>query len=137
MIFVFGSNRLGIHGAGAAYTAHKEYGAVWGVGEGRTGDAYALPTKETPSKSLPHHKVINAGDKFLEYADAHPELLFLVTRVGCQRAGFADGQIAPIFRDAPMNCILPVQWQSHITPLPEHKTRQWHNEGRILVEVQS
>ena len=38
-IFVFGSNLAGIHGGGAARVAFKQYGAKWGVGEGRTGDS--------------------------------------------------------------------------------------------------
>lgn len=45
-IFVFGSNLKGIHGAGAARTAKNSFGAKDGVGEGLTGDAYALPTKD-------------------------------------------------------------------------------------------
>ncbi len=44
-IFVFGSNLLGIHGAGAAKTARLNYGAKNGGGFERTGDAYAIPTK--------------------------------------------------------------------------------------------
>jgi hypothetical protein len=51
-IFVFGSNRKGIHGAGSAKIAAKEYGAEFGVGEGRTGQAYAIPTKETPYQRM-------------------------------------------------------------------------------------
>ena len=35
-IFVFGSNIQGAHGGGAAWYAHKKFGAEWGVGEGLT-----------------------------------------------------------------------------------------------------
>lgn len=45
-IFVFGSNKQGMHGGGAAWVAHKKFGAEWGVGEGLTGRTYALPTME-------------------------------------------------------------------------------------------
>lgn len=45
-VFVFGSNPEGIHGAGAAKTAATQFGAQRGVGEGITGNAYALPTKD-------------------------------------------------------------------------------------------
>ena len=45
-IFVFGSNIGGFHGGGAARVAHKRFGAEWGVGEGITGQCYALPTME-------------------------------------------------------------------------------------------
>lgn len=44
VIFVFGSNLAGRHGLGAARTALLEYGASYGVGEGRTGRSYAIPT---------------------------------------------------------------------------------------------
>lgn len=40
-VLVFGSNLAGRHGKGAAKYALVKYGAVYGVGEGRTGDAYA------------------------------------------------------------------------------------------------
>ena len=45
-IMVFGSNPQGIHGAGAARYAKDMFGAKIGVGEGMTGNAYALPTKD-------------------------------------------------------------------------------------------
>ena len=45
-IFVFGSNIDGFHGGGAAYTAHKLFGAEWGVGVGPTGQCYAIPTMQ-------------------------------------------------------------------------------------------
>lgn len=45
MYFVFGSNLSGKHGKGAALTAKRFFGAANGVGEGLTGQAYALPTK--------------------------------------------------------------------------------------------
>lgn len=45
-IFVFGSNIRGFHGGGAARIANKKFGAEWGVGEGLTGQCYALPTME-------------------------------------------------------------------------------------------
>ena len=45
-IFVFGSNLAGRHGKGAALWARQHRGAVYGVGVGRTGDSYAIPTKD-------------------------------------------------------------------------------------------
>ncbi|NBO98828.1 MAG: hypothetical protein EBU90_01700 [Proteobacteria bacterium] len=45
MIFVFGSNIEGIHGAGAAKFAKDYLEAQLGIGEGFTGQTYALPTK--------------------------------------------------------------------------------------------
>lgn len=45
-IFVFGSNIRGCHSGGAASIACRKFGAQWGVGEGITGQCYALPTME-------------------------------------------------------------------------------------------
>lgn len=87
MIFVFGSNLDGIHGAGAARYAHEHYGAVFGVGEGRTGDAYALPTKGHGITDMKWSEIIPAVSRFILYAQQHPELNFLLTPVGCGLAG--------------------------------------------------
>ena len=93
-IFVFGSNIQGAHGGGAAWYAHKKFGAEWGVGEGITGRTYALPTMEGEA-SLKH-----AVEHFIACAKQHPELTFLVTAVGCGIAGYAPKEVAPLFREA-------------------------------------
>ena len=112
MVFVFGSNLAGIHGGGAALVAHTRYGAEWGVGEGRTGENYAIPTKEEDvSTSRPLVDVAGSVAKFLEYAAANPDLEFKVTRIGCGIAGFFDEDIAPMFKQAPSNCLFDSAWQ--------------------------
>ena len=37
-------------------------------------------------------------DDFTAYAKAHPELTFLVTRIGCVIAGWRDIEMAPLFK---------------------------------------
>ena len=93
-VFVFGSNVQGMHGGGAAWYAAKHFGAEWGVGEGLTGRCYALPTMEGMS-SMEH-----AVGRFTECARQHPELIFLVTAVGCGIAGYTPKEVAPLFREA-------------------------------------
>jgi hypothetical protein len=110
-VFVFGSNLKGIHGAGAAASAVKEYGAEWGVGEGRTGNAYAIPTKATPYKGRTLAEIRLSVNVFLGYAQAHPELEFLVTKVGTGLAGFTDEEMAPMFANAPSNCRFDPAWE--------------------------
>ena len=93
-IFVFGSNIQGAHGGGAAWFAHKNFGAEWGIGEGLTGRTYALPTMEgtaSMKKAIAH---------FIDCAKQHPELTFLVTAVGCGIAGYTPKEVAPMFREA-------------------------------------
>lgn len=94
-VFVFGSNREGNHWAGAAKQAFDEFGAVWGEGEGLFGQSYALPTMGLSLKEIEAHV-----DTFTRCAQEHPDLEFLVTRVGCGIAGFKDRDIAPLFAQA-------------------------------------
>ena len=125
-IFVFGSNRLGIHGAGAARHAARWCGARKGQGEGPMGampgvDAlipasYAIPTKSDPQTALPLPGVAQHVAAFLDYARQCQTLTFQVTRIGCGLAGFTDEQIAPLFDEAPDNCLLPGVWRKRRDP---------------------
>lgn len=94
-IFVFGSNLQGMHGGGAARIAHKSFGAEWGVGVGLTGRTYAIPTMQGGTETIRPYV-----DDFIAFAREHPEMRFLVTRIGCGIAGFDDEDIAPLFADA-------------------------------------
>ncbi|MCR5138756.1 MAG: hypothetical protein K6B45_01135 [Bacteroidaceae bacterium] len=93
-IFVFGSNKGGAHGGGAAYFAFKQFGAVWGEGEGLFGQSYALPTMEG-RKSM-----AEAVGRFIDFARQHTEYTFLVTAVGCGIAGYSPAEVAPLFAEA-------------------------------------
>lgn len=111
LVFVFGSNLAGRHGAGAAKAAHVNFAAKYGVGCGPTGRAYALPTKDRQVKTLPLDVVKQHVADFLLYAEQRPKIEFFVTRVGCGLAGFSDATIAPLFSTAPPNCSLPDTWR--------------------------
>lgn len=103
-IFVFGSNLGGFHAGGAARVANQKFGAEWGVGVGLTGQCYAIPTMQGGVETIKPYT-----DEFVAFAAQHPELTFLVTRIGCGIAGFRDEEIAPLFADtldAP-NVVLP------------------------------
>jgi hypothetical protein len=110
-VFVFGSNLAGRHGAGSAKEARLKYGAERGVGEGPTGRAYAIPTKDYSLKILPLQRIELSVDKFIWYAMNHPEITFNVVKIGCGLAGYKEHQIAPMFRRAPENCNLPEGWR--------------------------
>lgn len=110
-IFVFGSNLAGRHGKGAARDARLYHGAQYGVGWGRTGNAYAIPTKDRDLSTLPLPEIADYVSEFLWYAGDHSELMFIVTRIGCGLAGYKDSDIAPMFKNAPSNCILPEGWR--------------------------
>ena len=94
-VFVFGSNLQGSHGGGAAAAAVRYFGAIWGQGVGMQGQCYAIPTMHGGVDVIRPYV-----DEFIEFAKGHPELTFLVTRIGCGIAGFRDEQMAPLFADA-------------------------------------
>ena len=91
-IFVFGSNLRGMHGGGAARIAMDLFGAIMGQGVGLQGQSYAIPTMQGGVETIKPYV-----DEFIEFAKQHPELKFLVTRIGCGIAGFHDEEIASLF----------------------------------------
>lgn len=105
-IFVFGSNALGMHHGGAARIAYNEFGAEWGNGEGLQGQSYAIPTMEG------EYSTMLAVNRFIQYAQKHPKLKFMVTPVGCGIAGYTPEEIAPMFTDAicVKNVYLPISF---------------------------
>ena len=111
LVFVFGSNLAGFHGKGAALHARKYYGAEEYIGVGRTGNAYAIPTKDSQLKTLPLTDIRQHINDFIWYAIKNPDLQFKVTRIGCGLAGYCDHNIAPMFKSAPENCHLPDGWK--------------------------
>lgn len=112
-VFVFGSNEAGRHGAGAAKTA-MDAGAVWGVGFGYQGSTFAIPTKDWNVETLSLDSIQFYVNRFLAFADAHEDLKFLVTRIGCGLAGYKDADIAPMFIGAPSNCVFPDEWAEYL-----------------------
>ncbi len=99
--------------------------------------------------SLPLFVIKRHVNTFVRYAKDNPDLLFLVTAVGCGLAGYQNKEIAPLFSKAPVNCILPEQWKPYLqcpetTPCENPKCpirntrstdcslrveRQWHFES--------
>lgn len=103
-IFVFGSNLGGFHAGGAARAAHMRFGAIWGQGVGLQGRSYAIPTMHGGVDVIQPYV-----DEFISFAQSHPDLKFLVTRIGCGIAGFTAADIASLFANAidQENIILP------------------------------
>lgn len=87
-VFVFGANRNGDHYGGAAHVAHERFGAKWGVGEGLTGRSYALPTLDESMRRVSLGDLEESFRKLIACAEAHPDLTFLLTKVGCGIAGW-------------------------------------------------
>jgi len=111
MIFTFGSNLAGVHGAGAAKEALLKHGAEIGRGVGHVGNSYAIPTKNQQLEPLYLPQVEVYVRDFIFYAKKNPYLEFQVTQIGCGLAGFKPEEIAPMFRGAPTNCYFDSKWK--------------------------
>jgi hypothetical protein len=127
MVFVFGSNELGIHGGGAARVAADKYGAVRGQGFGPQGNSWGIPTCSKPTGQpgfeIALEKVAYYVACFVAYAKHYPNETFQVTKVGCGLAGWTNEQIAPLFANAPDNCQFDTEWKPF---LGENRTYWGH-----------
>ena len=85
---------------------------IRGQGVGPQGQSYAIPTMQGGVDTIKPYV-----DTFIEYAKAHPEKRFLVTRIGCGIAGFTDSEIAPLFMAAvpASNICLPMEFWDELT----------------------
>lgn len=119
-VFVFGSNLAGRHGKGAALTARNDYGAEYGVGKGRTGNAYALPTKDENLRTLPMWAVDRHVSEFVAYAAQNQSDTFLLTPVGTGLAGHDKREIWGAFarHRLPRNILLTASWMDNPEATP-------------------
>lgn len=98
-IFIFGSNTCGIHGAGAALEAHKNYGAIYRLGIGLHGQSYAVATLDSAFEKVPLALIKIQVDVLFDeiLIKDCDEKQWFITRIGCGLAGFKDEEIAPMF----------------------------------------
>lgn len=113
-IFVFGSNLSGAHGGGSARHAYENHGARWGCGVGLRGNSYAIPTKDSNIETMPIIAIKPYVEQFIDFAHEHPDWVFEIVAIGCGLAGYKPEQIAPLFKNAPSNCILPEEFISEL-----------------------
>lgn len=111
-IFVFGSNLAGRHGKGAALYAAQNHGAVYGVGEGLTGQSYALPTKDANMRVRPLSEINMSIAKFLVTAADLNHLTFRVTPIGTGLAGYSKDTIRDLFQQWKItnNVVFTKEW---------------------------
>lgn len=93
-IFVFGSNASGHHAGGAAALAYEKFGARWGVGEGLTGQTYAIPTLTVRWERVTGEDLIESFYKLCLTMAGMRDKHFLITKVGCGIAGFEIKDVA-------------------------------------------
>ena len=99
--FVFGNNGAGAHMGGTVAMAVAKFGGIYGQAVGLQGQSYALNT--TDGCEVTAEQVA----RFIEFAREYLELTFYVTEIGCGIAGYSPEEVAPLFKDAPKNVVLP------------------------------
>lgn len=122
VVFVFGSNPEGRHGAGAAKVARERFGAVYGRGEGLQGNAYALPTKDLRVtenrgfRSISPETITESIKKLYETARQYPDKSFCIAYRNTDRAslnGYTGIEMMRMFNAAgpmPANVIVSEEW---------------------------
>lgn len=124
IVWVFGSNLAGVHGAGAARFAMDNYGAVFGEGSGLCCSArraagpelvipYALPTKDENIKTMPLEDIRPYVEGLIVDAEAAHNWLFYITAFGQGLAGYTKEDILPLFGDLdklPYNMVFTREW---------------------------
>lgn len=113
LIFVFGSNEAGRHGAGAALYARLAMGAKYGIGFGVTGRCFAIPTKDKRLRVLDISAICRYVTEFKTYVTNNPNLSFYITPIGTGYAGYSHSEIAPLFKGI-KNSWLPMAWKPYI-----------------------
>lgn len=119
IIFVFGSNLAGRHGAGAAVIASRDFGAAPGEGEGLWGNSYAIPTKNTYLKTMSLRDIAKYVERFkvdawLQWDKERYATMFLVTEVGTGLAGYSHREMASLFQSSPPNCFFSPRWAPYL-----------------------
>ncbi len=112
IVFVFGSNLNGWHGAGAAKTAIQQYQACYGQHYGLQGRSFAIPTKDKHLNALPLVTISDYVKAFVQQTQLHKHY-FYVTPVGCGLAGYRPEDIAPMFKGVEY-CWLPISWAPYL-----------------------
>lgn len=82
---------------------------------GRTGKAYAIPTKDETLKVLPLHRIRVHVKQFLKYAETSPNCLFYVTAFGTGYAGYEVHEIKRLFEPmarVPYNVVFTKDWMN-------------------------
>jgi hypothetical protein len=109
-VIVVGTNLRGNHAGGLAFEASLKWGLLEGYFYGLIGKCYGFPTLDEHMRQLPIGTLELQADEFFACARANPDLTFLLTKVGCGIAGFAESEIAPLFAIVPTNVIKPLGW---------------------------
>lgn len=115
-IIVFGTKPDGNHTSKSALYAVDNFGAKMGMGEGISGQTYAIPVHKHR-----RYKMVSAVKRFIQYARDNQDSIFLVLPVGCGAAGMDPAFVSLMFRDAVelQNVILPKRFVEELNKYNE------------------
>lgn len=119
-VFVFGANKLGAHGGGAARDAAKRFGAVYGEIH-RTGRSYGLVTVARPHVKITPQELEEEFALFFKQTELEPEKTFYLTKVGLGLGGWTLHEVLAAFHkhyqpDKHKNVVLPAEeWEPNTT----------------------
>ena len=110
-IIVVGTNTAGMHGAGLAALAARDFGLEAGVGEGLSGKTcYAYPTLNGDLEKRTDAAMKRSAQQFYATVKALPEKQFLLTKVGCGIAGYDESYMKELFAEDVDNLTKPEGW---------------------------
>lgn len=124
-IFVFGSNKQSVHGAGAALVASKKFGAKYGQAEGLMGQSYGIVTTDLDVDTRPSVTktyIVKQVEKLYQFAIENPEKEFYIIYSGQKGnknlSGFENKELALMFHNGgiiPKNIVFEEQFYNIIT----------------------
>lgn len=119
-VFVFGSNTAGNHFGGAAWTAHRLFGAKLGVAFGMTEHCFAIPTCTANHKRVQDDELLDSISRFLDYVSTDVDHdTYLVTRIGCGIAHWQPDEVRKLFWKAVFSKDSEQIWQLRKIILPK------------------
>ena len=115
-IYVFGSDLSGRHDQHSAALAARLYAAETGVSNGATGNAYAIPYRNSTREILPLGVISNYVKPFFQHAQSKPQDSYQIARFGSEPGAHGDADMARLFALVPDNCQLPGLWLRVLDP---------------------
>lgn len=118
LVLVYGSDLSGTHEKGLPQWAARFRGASDGVAEGRTGQAYAIPTKDEHGRALPMTRIRSGLWRFAAEVSSTPGVFYQMTKIGCGPARIQEAKILALIDEAglPDRVHLPGTWNTRIHP---------------------
>src|ERR1700761_9315745 len=116
-VFIYGSNLLGINGAGSAGFARYKLQVEEGIGFGRnTKKAFAFPTVKTPGGPRLNWDAIHLFMQMtFKYIESHKDEIFYMTKIGTGIAGISISEMKSHFncfyrKDKHTNVVYPLEF---------------------------